>query len=423
MDILIKPKQLSGTVKMPDSKSDLHRKLICAALSDKKTIIKCDIASLNNDIIATISGLKALGADITESNNCIEVRPLPFQSSPTINCQESGSMLRFLLPVVAAVSKKSTFEGSPMLSERPLEPLLKQMEVNGSKCNSYKLPVTLSGKLESGKYILLGDISSQFISGLLFALPLLNGNSIIELTTSLESAPYIEMTIETLSQFGITIEKNNLKSFKIAGGQKYKSPGLIETEGDWSASAFFLAAGALGNSEQPIICTGLSKKTFQGDKAIVEILKDFGAKIKWEGNSLQIERGNLLPIEIDASQIPDLVPALAIIACGVQGKTIIKNTARLKAKECDRVSATIEIINSLGGCAEEGDNSIIITGKKNLNGGIISDYNDHRIVMAAATASVLCSEYVTIYGAHAAKKSYPAFFRDFNSIGGKAYVI
>lgn len=415
MDIMIKPSKLTGHIDAIASKSYAHRYLICAALADKPTEIK--INNFSDDIDTTINCLKALGCNIILGNGTVSITPLhkSLDCSTTLDCRESGSTLRFLLPVAAALCDKAVFEAKGRLPERPLLPLLEQLHRHGiSYTNNWPL-ILEGGKLTPGIYEIDGGISSQFISGLLFTLPLLNGDSIIKLTSPMQSASYVYMTVSALRRFGINVEYND-ESFYIKGNQCYVSPGSISTEGDWSNAAFWLSAGVLSNG---ICCKGLDIMSYQGDKEILMLLQRFGGAVWSSQDGINTaSHGFLRSIEIDAAEIPDLIPVVSVVAAAAEGETIIRNAERLRLKESDRLSAILSMLLSLGADAELIGDILHIRGKKSLTGGTVDGFGDHRIVMSAAIASVLCTDDVIITGAEAVSKSYPGFFEDFKRLGG-----
>lgn len=419
IDMRIRPRTLTGRVAAVPSKSGVHRLLICAALADGPTELR--ISTLSEDTRATMGCLGALGAGISWQDGVCHIIPCrgKVTQKSRLRCVESGSTLRFLLPVAAALGAQAAFEGEGRLPQRPLGPLLAAMEENGCRFMGTGLPLRLEGALRPGTYILPGDVSSQFVSGLLMALPLLPGESEIALTGPLESGPYVDMTIQALARFGVTVIATE-KGFRVPGNQRFASPGELSAEGDWSNAAFFLCAGALGG---PVACTGLATDSLQGDKEIVTLLRRFGAQVEIDADTVTVSGGALRGIEIDAAQIPDLVPVLAAMAAGAQGTTRIMNAGRLRLKESDRLSAVAAMLNALGGRVEEGADSLAIHGGIPLSGGKIDGQGDHRIVMAGAIASCLCRGEVTILGAQATAKSYPNFFEEFNQLGGEAHVI
>lgn len=420
MNIRLKPCRFCGEVTAISSKSDAHRLLIASALSDRQTFIRCNARSA--DITATVNCLNSLGADIKFVDGGISVKPIKEKrKSAVLDCNESGSTIRFLLPVAAVLGTNTEFTGGGRLPERPLSPLREQMEAHGvvfSPINVF--PVKISGEMTSGEFTIKGNISSQFITGLLFALPLLNGNSIINVIPPVESRPYIDMTLNTLKKFGITVtEKSN--SFFIPGGQKYASPGTVESEGDWSNSAFFLTAGAVSGR---VTVTGLDVSSVQGDKQILTILKEMGAEITVEQGSITVKKGDLHGINIDVRNIPDLVPIISVAAAAANdGETVITGAERLKIKESDRLTAVYESLKALGVDISKTDDGLVINKTGIVGGGAVSGYNDHRMVMALSVLSAVSSGDIILRGAEAVNKSYPNFFEDFSSLGGSYNVI
>jgi 3-phosphoshikimate 1-carboxyvinyltransferase len=411
--------QYSGKINAISSKSDAHRILICAALSGEYTDIA--INNLSADIECTMDCLKSMGAKIEkQAGGLWRVYPVwdGINKAPVLDCRESGSTLRFLLPLAAAVCAGAGFTGEGRLPGRPLSPLKEEMMKKGCVFSGNHLPMNLSGKLESGIYYLPGDISSQFITGLLFALPLLEGDSEIRLTTKAQSAGYINMTLYTLSVFNIRITyKDNC--FYIKGNQKYLSPKRIAVEGDWSNAAFWLSAGAVSGN---ISVSGLNIRSNQGDKEILSLLSGLGADVVLN-EDIKVSSRKLTGIEINAENIPDLVPVLSAVAAVSEGTTIIRNVERLRIKESDRITAIIQNLTGLGAYIYEENSSLIIKGKPFLSGGTVSGFNDHRIVMSMAVISAECQNPVVITGAEAVNKSYPLFFEDFKKLGGNAVVI
>lgn len=395
MNVTIKPTRLSGTVKAVSSKSDGHRKIICAALSDGETEII--INNLSDDIEATLYAIKNLGGDFAKTENGVLVKPITGKKDKvSLDFRESGSTARFLLPVAAALCENAECIGRGRLPERPFYELTSQMRKNGVEVSADDLPIITKGCLESGVFEIPGNVSSQYISGLLFALPLLRKESVIKLTSPLMSAPYVDMTLDALSAFGVEIEVLE-NEYKVKP-QKFISPKKLEVEGDWSAAAFWTVADKIcGN----VKIEGMNDDSRQGDKKIAEILDE---------------------TEIDATNIPDLVPILAVLAASRVGKTRIFGAERLRIKESDRLLAMTKCINDLGGKAEETADGMIIYGTGKLAGGTVDSFSDHRIAMSAAIASLICENEVEIMGAECVKKSYPAFFEDFRKLGGVTHV-
>lgn len=420
MEMRCTPSGLSGRINAISSKSDAHRLLICAALSDKPTKINCNC--LSKDIVATAECLKSMGADITVGNGAITVTPQPFNRKATLNCIESGSTLRFLLPVVSALGIDAIFKGQGRLPERPISPLKEEMEKKGITFHTgSEFPLHLTGDLQSGEYEIAGNISSQFITGLLFALPILNGDSKIKLIPPVESKSYLNITISALKKFGIEIiEEENL--YIIKGNQQYKSPTEITVDGDWSNGAFFLCAGAL--SKEGITVTGLDVNSPQGDKKILEILRRMGADVTINGTEITVKKNRLFGTIVDASDIPDLVPIISVLAaCCEKGATHIINAERLRIKESDRIQSVFNMLDTVGAAVSETDDGLVIWSDNEMVGRVVEGYNDHRIVMSAAILSSECSLPVDITDYKAVEKSYPHFFNDFNSLGGNANVI
>lgn len=419
MDVTIEPSVLSGSVKAIASKSYAHRLLICSALSNKDSFVSCSESS--EDIDATINCLSALGAGITSVAGGFEVKPinaLSLKKGAELDCGESGSTYRFMLPVACALGAEASFVLGGRLPKRPISELTAALEAKGCVISGIGgARVTASGKLNGGTFRLPGNVTSQYISGLLFALPLLSGDSIIELISEIESGDYIAMTISALSDFGISV-KTEGKSFIIDEAAKYVSPGNVEVEGDWSNAAFWLCAGAIGS--EPIECRGLNPASLQGDKAVSEILERFGVQVNISENSYTVTPRPRHAIEIDAENIPDLVPILAAVAAVSYGKTVFKNASRLRIKESDRIASVAETLGRLGADVCETEDGLNISGHKKLRGGCIVDsFGDHRIAMMAAIASTVCEKPVTIKNAEAVNKSYPGFFEDFQALGGK----
>lgn len=418
MDIVISPQSLNGQISAMPSKSHAHRVLICAALADAES--KIELARLSDDMIVTMNCLRALGAEINWQQGICTVKPISDapKDMPVIDCGESGSTLRFLLPIVAALGFPAHFIGSGRLPERPLQPLVDRLRDGGATLSSDHLPLTVNDQFTGNSITLPGNISSQYISGLLLAAPLCPKGLRIHLTAKLESAAYVDITIATMASFGVqvTYEENG---FSVAAGARYQAPkDPIRIEGDWSNAAFFLAAGALSGR---IDMSGLAFDSPQGDRAIVEILRAFGAIVAKVDDRLIVESAPLSGMSIDVSDIPDLVPILAVVASAAEGCTYFTNAGRLRIKESDRLATTAALINNLGGnAAIEGDD-LIVQGYR-PNGGIASSHNDHRIAMSAAIlGATLAKEKVTIVGAQAVNKSYPDFFNDFKMLGGQCH--
>lgn len=382
MDITIQPGKLSGTVDVIPSKSQAHRYLICAALANNETTLICP--ETNRDIEATADCLNALGARIKRTPEGYTVDPIQsVPKSAVLNCCESGSTLRFMLPIVGALGVDATFQMEGRLPQRPLSPLWEEMERMGCKL-SRPTPDTIrcQGKLHPGDYSIDGGVSSQYITGLLFALSLMDGSSHLEVTGKIESKPYIDMTKKAMALFG---------------APNYHSPGFVKVEGDWSNGAFWLAAKALG-SELSVM--QLDEKSPQGDRKVADLLPI------WQENAT-----------ISVSDIPDLVPILSVVAACNKG-AVFTDIQRLRLKESDRVASTVAMVENLGGKAEATESTLTVYGT-GLTGGTVDSANDHRIAMAAAIAATACTQPVTILGAQCVKKSYPQFWAEYSRLGGK----
>lgn len=414
----ILPGTLHGTAAPPPSKSAAHRAILCAGLAQGTSTLT-PIGS-SADMEATIGCMHALGATPVRDGTALQMTGIsvPPAEPVTLDCAESGSTLRFFIPVAAALGVTATFVGHGRLPQRPLGIYLELLPQHGVSCDSAGgLPLTVSGRLQPGLYDLPGDVSSQFITGLLFALPLLSGDSEIRLTTPLQSAAYVEMTVHTLQKFGVQVLCTET-GWKVPGNQTYQANNL-EIERDWSQAAFLLTAGALSGE---VSLTGLDPASAQGDRAIVDLLCRFGADLHWKDGVLTARPGELHGIDIDVGQIPDLAPALAVMGACAPGHTRLLNGARLRLKESDRLASLHRMVCSLGGRAEETADSLILYGS-GLRGGTADGYNDHRVVMAAAVAALHAAHPVVITDAEAVRKSWPDFFEVFGSLGGKADVI
>lgn len=403
----------SGKADVIPSKSVAHRLLICAALSDNPTEIICPAESL--DIAATARCLASLGAEITLHDGVYSVFPIKEKKEAVLSCGESGSTLRFLIPVAAALGRDVTFTGEGRLPERPVSPLADCLASRGAAVDyDGTLPLTTHGGLCGGRFTLPGNVSSQFISGLIFALPLLAEDSEIDITGKIESLPYIKMTLDAVSSFGIKAKMQGNKII-IPGKQTYRSPGKLTVEGDWSNAAFWLCLGAL--SENGITVHGLKSDSIQGDRAVLDILSRFGAEITRGDTGITVRKKTLSAVRIDASGIPDLVPVLSVVAAVANGETRITGAGRLRIKESDRIESTVNMLRSLGADAEPLSDGIRIFGKKRLSGGRVDSANDHRIAMSAAIAAAVSDGAVSIYGAEAVRKSYGDFYEKYAALG------
>lgn len=403
MNIKINPTKLKGYVNIPASKSIAHRMLICSALANGKSII--GNINYSKDIDATINAMKALGAEIFTDKNNAEINGIVhIPEKSVIDCNESGSTLRFIIPVATALGIKTEFHGRGRLPQRPIDIYTRELSKHGITFDyNNTMPFTVSGQLSNGIYEIEGNVSSQFITGLLFALPLLNGDSEIVMTSHLESRPYVDITIDVLKKFGIIIEETK-KGFHVKGSQTYKAY-RGNVEGDFSQASFFYVANSLGSS---ITLGNLNTNSVQGDKKIIEIIN-------------QTEQNGFF--NADCSDIPDLVPVLAVLASFGKKTSTIYNAERLKIKESNRLETTAELINNLGGDVKITDDGLIIRPTNNMHGGTIESSGDHRIVMAGAVMATALKEELIINGAEAVTKSYPDFFEDYKKLGGNVNVI
>lgn len=414
--IKIRGNKLRGAVKIPPSKSMAHRAVICAALS--KGISRIANIEYSDDIRATINGMRVLGATIIEKENelLIDGTNTFNVSGGTIDCKESGSTLRFLVPISLVKENNISFIGEGNLGKRPLT-LFYNIFDNQNIAYSYEdgvLNLNINGKLSGGEFRVLGNISSQFISGLLFTLPLLKEDSKIIITTNLESKGYIDLTLSMLKRFGIEVINNSYKEFIIKGNQNYKANDY-EVEGDYSQAAFYLCAGALGSEVE---LENLDVDSLQGDKEVLDILKKLGARLNFNNNKINAKGDKLKGCIIDGSQCPDIIPVVAVVCALSEGKTSIINAERLRIKECDRLSAICSQLQILGANIVERNDGLDIEGVTSLKGGRVSSFKDHRIAMALAIGATCAEGEVIIEDSECVKKSYPGFWKDYKSLGG-----
>ncbi len=403
------------SVRAISSKSEAHRALICAALADRETKIIC--TDTNADIDATASCLNSLGADIRRTADGFDVKPIGTPSRKAeLDSNESGSTLRFMLPLSASLGVDCSFIMRGRLASRPLSPLYELLRDNGVTLTEQgKSPLDISGKLSSGNYSVAANVSSQYISGLLFALAIAEGESKLTLEGNVESAPYIYMTLNTLLAFGADIKfapDNN--TFYIKGKKQLTSPSAFTVGGDWSNAAFYLCAGAIG--QNPVTLQGLDQRSAQGDRAVLDVIFKMGADIQVSEDGITVYPSKLKGTEIDAADIPDLVPILAVAASVADGETRIYNAARLRLKESDRIESVCALLSALGADIRETEDGMTISGKPTLRGGKVDSFNDHRIAMSAAIASLVCRNTVQISRFEAINKSYPSFLDGFDKI-------
>lgn len=425
--VKITPAVLQGSVQVPSSKSMGHRYLICAGLSSGVSTV--DNITLSADITATNNCLAALGVEVLNLPSKFAGRQafsyrtsLPLRMIQSeLDCGESGSTLRFFIPLAATLGG-CTFVGHGKLVSRPLTPYYAIFAKQGLAYTTGpkgELPLKIQGRLQPGNFILPGDVSSQFVSGLLFALPLLEQDSFLKVLPPVESASYIGLTLAALRRFGIHIETVAEYTYQIPGRQQYLSPqGRVLVEGDWSQAAFWLVAGTISGR---ICCTGLDRESLQGDKVITALISKMGGYLLWSGDVLTAQPALTQSCILDAADCPDLVPILSVLAAVSSGTTRIIHAERLRIKECDRLAAMAAELKKLGADIEEQPDGLVISGRpEGLKGGVeVNAWNDHRVAMSLAIAASRCQNPIFINGSESVKKSYPAFWRDLASVGGR----
>lgn len=410
--IIVRPSSLSGTIKAIPSKTYGHRMIILSALSQKTS--KLIINEYNDDLLATLNCIKELGADYSINGEVLEITPIKkVNSKPLLNAGESGSTLRFIIPVATALFENTIIDAEGSLKSRPIKPLLDGLSKVGVKFSRKALPIETFGKFTGGEIELPGHVSSQFISGILLAASITHKDTKIILTSNLESKAYVDVTIDVLKSYGIDVEKN-CNGFFVKGGQSLKPQKEVIVEGDWSNAAPFLVAGALHGEVE---ITGLNIDSIQGDRVILDILKSFGAEV-FISDTIKVKSKDKRPLNFDINECPDLLPVLSILACGASGRSVFTGCHRLKLKESDRLKNSMELINLLGGEAFIKDDSLIVNGSGYLLGGKVKSFGDHRMVMAGAIASLISKNDIQIDGFTAINKSYPRFFEDFKCLGG-----
>lgn len=408
----------AGIVTPPASKSIAHRAVICAGLAaiygGGESVI--ENLALSKDITATLNAMESLGARYVRDGSALIVTRGESRSD-TIDCGESGSTLRFLLPIAALDGAERLFTGRERLMERPLDAYDEVFNTAGVRFERTERGVTVQGPMKSGAFRLPGNVSSQYVSGLLLALPLLDGDSEIVLTTGLESKAYVELTIDVMRGFGVEIEWTEPSRFRVKGGQRYAFEDFQQykresffVEGDWSQAAFFLAAAALGRD---VKCCGLNPESLQGDRAFLDILRQAGARVETDANGdIRVKAEKLTAVTVDAREIPDLVPPIAALCCFCEGVSTITGAERLRIKESDRLRALTESLGGLGARISETSDGLSIEGISSLEGGTVDAHGDHRIAMAAAVAAIRSSWPVYLTGYECVDKSYPAFWDD-----------
>jgi len=421
VDIAIKKsKHLAGEVSAPPSKAYTHRMLIAALLANGTSKISNPLVS--DDTKATLRAVKALGAETELLENCWTIRGAELLKTPKnpINCGESGATLRFMIPVAALASGSTIFTFGSSLERRPIAPLLKSLKQLGAESNlqlkeGTSLVRVHGGGIRGGKTAIRGDISSQFISGLLFACPKAKEDTEIAVTTPLESKSYVQMTMEILTKHGIKISaSNDFTQLKIPSNQNY-NPCNHEVPGDFSSAAFLLAAASVTSSRVKV--KNLDYHSIQGDRAILDILEKMGSKVRADDKSIEVEGGQLNAVDVDAKDIPDLVPVCAVLSCYAKGTSKIYNAKRLRYKESDRLSSLHAELKKMGAEIQVKEDSLIIRGPCAMHGATINSHNDHRIAMACAIAALEAAGETKIQNSECINKSYPKFFNDLRSLG------
>ena len=425
MKIKIKPSILNGKIEIPPSKSYSHRAVIAAALAEGGKKSKIDNLKFSVDITTTTDIMENWGAKIKRFESALEIIGNDGKVVPKdkyVQCNESGSTIRFLIPIGITDENELIFDGKGKLVDRPLDSYYRIFDKQGIfyKNENGKLPLTVNGKLKAGNYEIDGNISSQFITGLLYSLPLLDGDSKLTINKNLESKGYIDLTLEILKLAGIEIVNNNYKSFDIKGNQIYR-PFDYTVEGDYSQVAFWIVAGIISaNKDNEVKCLHVNKNSLQGDREIIEIVERMGANIEIFDNYVLVRPSKTKGTVIDISQCPDIAPILTVLGALSEGETRIINGERLRIKESDRITSIKTELNKLGAnVAEEGD-SLIIQGVEGFKGGVtVNAWNDHRIAMSLAIASTRCKKEIILEEAESVRKSYPHFWDDFVKMGGE----
>ena len=424
MKVRVIANELNGKISAVSSKSDAHRAVICAAICDGETEVL--LGEFSDDISATADCLAAMGAQITKTENgYILGGGAIYGKDATLNCSESGSTLRFLLPVAAALGGRKTFYGAGRLPSRPVLPLMTALESHNIAFDNKKLPFVSVGKLHGGEFTVPGNISSQFISGILLALPLTDEGGNVTVTDGLQSRGYVDMTVRTMNKFGVECGKDGEDHYFVRGGSKYVSPGIYRVEGDWSGAAFYLVGGAISGD---VTVSGLDVDSAQADRIILDVLREFGADVTCEGENVRVRTATApKPFSVDVSDCPDLFPILAVLACRAHGVSRLYNASRLRLKESDRIASTAAMLRALSVEVEEQEDELMIHGNGSVKGGAVSGAGDHRIIMSAAIASLMCGSQgnpsIMITDAEAISKSYPSFFRDLLACGGQYFAV
>ena len=416
MEVRIFPSPCQGAIRVPPSKSAAHRAILCAALAGGTSRIQN--LRWSQDILATLDAVEALGAHVQRGDDWVSVEGVGFpraEGSFSVDCRESGSTLRFLIPLCSLTGQPARLTGSPRLLERPQSVYEEIFHSQGIPFSASPEGIRLEGCLRPGSYRLRGDVSSQFVTGLLLALPLLPGGSTLELLPPVESRSYIQMTLEILGTFGVKAFWKNETTLEVPGSQTYRPCPAYTVEGDYSQAAFW---GALGAINGPVDCLGLGENSAQGDRVFFTLLNRRGGRLTTLPHGVRSEPAPLSPQEIDLADCPDLGPILTALSVFAPGESRIFHAARLRLKESDRIAAMEEELTRMGASLRSSQDEIRIRGTGSLEGGCtVSSHNDHRIAMSLAVASTVCRQPVTITQAEAVNKSYPDFWKDLASLG------
>lgn len=422
MKVRVRPSKVAGNISIPSSKSMAHRALICASLAQGESFLYGITPS--KDIEATIACMTSLGAEITEEKEGYRIKGTDLKlegQTPVLDCHESGSTLRFLIPIASLTHQKIIFKGQGRLMERPMDVYSDLFWKQGLFFKQDQEKIEIQGSIQAGKILLAGDVSSQFISGLLFALPLLKKDSTLEIVPPYESRSYVDLTMQMLKKFGIVIHTLDEYHYHIPGSQSYQA-GNVQVEGDYSQMAFF---GVLAAIQGKLSLFNMDPISLQGDKEILSFLKKAGALVSVHNDRVDVVKNHLKAQEIDLSNCPDLGPILCVLASYCLGTTHFWHAGRLRIKESDRVEAMETELKKWGVPISSTFDSITITGKKSYEKSpiTINGHNDHRIVMAMTVFGLCAQAESIIEDAQAITKSYPTFFEDVLSIGGKVEIL
>lgn len=413
----------TGTIASIPAKAHAHRALICAALANSPSTIL--LSRTSKDIDATMDSLRGLGAHVVYENKVVTVTPGPVPEKGNVVPHESGTTLRLLLPVAASICNNVDVDAKGRLPDRPLEPMLGEMKAHGVTFSQDKPPFAMTGRLRGGQFNMVGDVSSQFFSGLLLAAPQCQGATITS-TTPLQSSDYVTLTTTTMADFGIAVDhtpaSNTVQeSFTVAAETTFKGQNDYQIEGDWSNAAIWMVAASM--TGKPITITGMNKNSVQADRRIMQVIESTGCTITWDGMNLTVSGRAKTPIHADLEQMPDMLPVMAALACSIQGESTFIKGARLRLKESDRLVAVANLVRDLGGTVREEGDDLYIIGNGILKGGHGDCVNDHRLVMAGTLMALISENPVTLKDSEAITKSYPDFFEDWNLLGGNAHGI